>query len=136
MTGDAAMAPLKNVLGKVKSGFDFDEGTEEEPGLKKSLRSFDTELARIKGFLNKNDYPVHKDVNNLYFIYNAHNKMLQKPWGFILNTIDKETGYFDFMQNAGYTNICNLDQNEYQGGGPAAGNVQPAKVLEEEEQNT
>ncbi len=44
------MAPLKNVLGNVKAGFDFDEGTDEEPGLKKTLRNFDKELDRIKGF--------------------------------------------------------------------------------------
>lgn len=136
LTADAAMAPLKNVLGNVKAGFDFDEGTDEEPGLKKSLRNFDKELDRIKGFLNKNDYPVHKDANSLYFIYNAHNLMLKKPYGFILNTIDKETGYFDYMQNAGYTNVCNLEKNEYQGGGTVNGNIQPAKVLEEEKQNT
>lgn len=135
LTADAAMAPLKNVLGKVKSGFDFDEGTDDEPGLKKSLRNFDTELGRIKGFLNKNNYPVHKDANSLYFIYNAHNLMLKKPYGFILNTIDKETGYLDYMQNAGYTNVCNLEKNEYEGSGSANGNVQPAKVLEEEEQS-
>lgn len=134
LTGDAAMAPLKNVLGNVKAGFDFDEGTDEEPGLKKSMRNFDTELNRIKSFLNKNDYPVHKDANSLYFIYNAHNLILKKPYGFILNTIDKETGYFDYMQNTGYTNVCNLDKNEYQGGGTTNANVQPAKVLEEEEQ--
>lgn len=134
LTGDTAMAPLKNVLGNIKAGFDFDEGTDEEPGLKKSMRNFDRELNRIKGFLNKNDYPVHKDANSLYFIYNAHNLMLKKPYGFILNTIDKETGYFDYMQNSGYTNVCNLDKNEYQGSGAANANVQPAKVLKPEEQ--
>lgn len=136
LTGDAAMAPLKNVLGNVKAGFDFDEGTDEEPGLKKSIRNFDKELNRIKGFLKKNDYPIHKDANSFYFIYNAHNLMLKKPYGFILNTIDKETGYFDYMQNAGYTNVCNLEKNEYQGDGTANANVQPAKVLEEAEQGT
>ncbi|MCH5688631.1 hypothetical protein LWM68_32900 [Niabella sp. W65] len=109
---------MKNVLGNVKAGFDFDEGTDEEPGLKKSLRNFDKELDRIKGFLNKNDYPVHKDANSLYFIYNAHNLMLKKPYGFILNTIDKETGYFDYMQNAGYTNVCNLEKMSTRGAVP------------------
>lgn len=135
LTADAAMAPLKNVIGNVKAGFDFDEGTDEEPGLKKSLRNFDKELSRIKGFLSKNDYPVHKDANSLYFIYNAHNLMLKKPYGFILNAIDKETGYFDYMQNAGYSNVCNIEKNEYQGNGSASPNIQPAKVLEGEEQN-
>lgn len=133
LTGDAAMTPLKEVLGKVKSGFDFDEGTGEEPGLKKSLQNFDRELTRIKGFLNKNDYPVHRDANSLYFIYNAHNLMLKKPYGFILNTIDRETGYYDYMQNAGFTNVCNLEKNEYRGSGAVKENIQPAKVLEEQE---
>ncbi len=44
--------------------------------------------------------------------------MLKKPYGFILNTIDKETGYFDYMQNAGYTNVCNLEKMSTRGAVP------------------
>lgn len=135
LTGDAAFAPLKNVLGKLKDGFDFDEGTENEPGLKKSLQYFDKELTRIKGFLDKNNYPVHKDANSLYFIYNGHNIMLGKTYGEILNTIDKETGYLDYMQRIGYTNFYNLEKNEYQGKGAPQNNLQPVQVLEEEKQD-
>lgn len=134
LTGDAAFAPLKSLIGKLKDGFDFDEGTEEEPGLKKSLQYFDKELTRIKGFLDKNNYPVHKDANSLYFIYNGHNIMLGKTYGEILNTIDKETGYLDYMQSIGYTNFYNLEKNEYQGKGSPQNNLQPVQVLEEEEQ--
>lgn len=135
LTSDAAFKPLQSVISKVKSGFDFDEGTDEEPGLKKSLKNFDKELTRIKGFLNKNNYPLHKDANSLYFIYNSHNLMLKKPYGEILNTIDKETGYLDYMRSLGYTNFYNLEKNEYQGNGSQKDNVQPAKVLEKEEQS-
>lgn len=135
LTGDAAFKPLQSVIGKLKSGFDFDEGTDDEPGLKRSLKNFDKELARIKGFLNKNNYPLHKDANSLYFIYNGHNIMLKKPYGEILNTIDKETGYLDYMRSQGYTNFYNLEKNEYQGNGSQKDNVQPAKVLEKDEQS-
>ncbi|GAB3425662.1 hypothetical protein [Niabella aquatica] len=136
LTGDAAFAPLKNLVGKLKDGFDFDEGTEEEPGLKKSLQYFDKELARIKGFLNRNNYPVHQDANSLYFIYNSHNLMLGKTYGEILNTIDKETGYLGYMQSIGYTNFYNLEKNEYQGKGAPQNSLQPVQVFEEEAQGT
>ncbi|MBK7098620.1 MAG: hypothetical protein IPH58_10035 [Sphingobacteriales bacterium] len=59
--------------------------------------------------------------------------MLKKPWGEILNTIDKETGYLDVMQSNGYSNFYNLEKNEYQGGGIQKDGVQPAKVVKEEE---
>lgn len=58
--------------------------------------------------------------------------MLKKPWGEILNTIDRETGYLDVMKAQGYTNIVNLEDNKYQGGGAQKENVQPAKTVEEE----
>ncbi|MFT4092325.1 MAG: hypothetical protein QM640_01705 [Niabella sp.] len=135
LTGDAAFSPLKTIMCKVKAGFDFDEGTDEEPGLKKSLQNFDTELKRIKGFLNKNNYPVHKDANSLYFIYNAHNLMLKKPYGEILNTIDKETGYLDYMQSIGCSNFCNVDTNGYHGSGSQKGNEQPVTTLKGENKN-
>ncbi|SDD98685.1 hypothetical protein [Niabella drilacis] len=119
LTGDAAFAPLQKLTGKVLG--DFDEGTPEEPGLKTSIRNFDTELRRVKGFLNRNNYPVHKDVNSLYFIYNSHNLMLKKAYGPVLNAIDSETGYLDYMESTGNTHFFNLEQNEYRsaGAGPS-----------------
>lgn len=134
ITGDAAFKPLQNLMGKIKGGFDFDEGSDEAPGLKRSLRNFDIELSKIKGFLNKNNYPIHKDANSLYFIYNGHNILLKKPYGEIMYTIDKETGYLDYMRSMGYTNFYNLEKNEYQGSGTQKDNMQPTKVLEKEEQ--
>lgn len=131
ITADAALAPLKNLVGKFIG--DFDEGTPEKPGLKISLQNLDKELNRIKGFFNKNNYPVSKEANSLYFIYNSHNIILKKPYGQILNAIDRETGYLDVMQSNGYTNNFNLDKNDYQGGGAQNDNVQPAKVLQEKE---
>jgi hypothetical protein len=133
ITSDAAFSPLKDLMSNLKGNFDFDPGTPEEPGLKTSLENFDKELKRITGFFNKNNYPINKDANSLYFIYNSHNIMLKKPWGEILNTIDKETGYLDVMQSNGYTNFYNLEKNEYQGGGAQKDGVQPAKVVKEEE---
>lgn len=129
---DAAFKPVKSLLANIKDGFDFDEGTEDEPGLKKSLRQFDEELSRVKGFFDKNNYPIHKDANSLYFIYNSHNLILKKPYGEIMNTIEKEIGYFDYMRSIGYDNYYNLDESEYRGGGKQKGNVQPAKVVKEE----
>ncbi|WP_018628359.1 hypothetical protein [Niabella aurantiaca] len=114
LTGDAAFAPLQQLTGKFLG--DFDEGTPEEPGLKTSIRQFDTELCRIKGFLNRSNYPVHKDVNSLYFIYNSHNLVLKKAYGPVLNAIDLETGYLDCMERAGSTNFFNLEKNEYRTG--------------------
>ncbi len=135
LTSDTAFGPLQGLISKLKTGFDFDEGTDEMPGLKKSLRNFDKELSRIKGFLDKNNYPLHKDANSLYFIYNSHNVMLRKPYGEILNTIDKETGYLDHMRSLGYTNFYNLEKNEYSGNGSQREDVQPATVLEKEEES-
>ncbi|HOZ85302.1 MAG TPA: hypothetical protein PK191_07420 [Niabella sp.] len=132
ITSDAAFSPLKGVMNNLKGNFDFDPGTPEEPGLKTSLQNFDKELKRITGFFDKNNYPVHKDANSLYFIYNSHNIMLKKPWGEILNTIDRATGYLDVMKAQGYNNIVNLDENKYQGGGAQKENVQPTKAVEEE----
>ncbi|MBZ4188372.1 hypothetical protein [Niabella beijingensis] len=120
LTGENAFAPLKSVTGNFLG--DFDEGTPEEPGLKTSLKQFDEALSRIKGFLNKNNYPVHKDANSLYFIYNSHNLMLKKAYGPVLNTIDRETGYLDYMESTGNANFFNLEKNEYRasGSGPSA----------------
>lgn len=132
LTSDAAFSPLKTVMSNLKGNFDFDPGTPEEPGLKTSLQNFDKELKRITGFFDKNNYPVHKDANSLYFIYNSHNIILKKPWGEILNTIDRATGYLDVMKAQGYNNIVNLEDNKYQGGGAQKENVQPAKAVEEE----
>lgn len=124
---------VKGFMSKIKSDFDFDEGTKEQPGLKTSLASLDTELKRIKGYINKNNFPIHKDANSLYFIYNSHNVLLKKPWGEIMNTIDKETGYLDAMKAQGFDNITNLEKNEYQGGGAQKENVQAAVAVEEED---
>lgn len=133
ISADAAFNPLKSLMGRIKGNFDFDEGTEEEPGLKKSLSRFNEELNRVKGYLNKNNYPIHKDANSLYFIYNGHNIMLKKPYGEILYTIDKETGYLDYMESIGYTNFYNLEKNEYQGSATQKDDVQPVQQLEEKE---
>jgi len=122
LTGDAAFAPLQKITGKILG--DFDEGTPEEPGLKTSIRNFDTELRRVKGFFDRNNYPVHKDVNSLYFIYNSHNLILKKAYGPVLNTIDSETGYLDYMESTGNTHFFNLEQNEYRPAG--AGQSQQA----------
>lgn len=119
LTGDAAFAPLQQLTGKILG--DFDEGTPDDPGLKTSIKNFDTELQRVKGFLNRNNYPVHKDVNSLYFIYNSHNLILKKAYGPVLNVIDSETGYLDYMESMGNTHFFNLEQNEYRpaGAGPS-----------------
>ncbi|MCD2423474.1 hypothetical protein LQ567_11925 [Niabella pedocola] len=125
LTGDAAFAPLKQLTGTFLG--DFDEGTAEEPGLKTSIKNFDAELARVKGFLNRNNYPVHKDANSLYFIYNSHNQMLKKAYGPVLHVIDKETGYLDYMVNSGSSHFFNLEKNEYiQGGAGASQDAVPA----------
>lgn len=118
ITGDAAFAPLRQLTGKLLG--DFDEGTPEEPGLKTSIQQFNAELSRIKGFLNRNNYPVHKDVNSLYFIYNSHNLVLKKAYGPVLNAIDRETGYLDCMERSGSINFFNLEKNEYRTGGAGA----------------
>ncbi|WP_300596655.1 hypothetical protein [Niabella sp.] len=118
LTGDAAFAPLRQLTGTVLG--DFDEGTPEEPGLKTSIKNFDAELERVKGFLNRNNYPVHKDANSLYFIYNSHNQMLKKAYGPVLQVIDKETGYLDYMVNSGASHFFNLEKNEYTQGSPGA----------------
>ncbi|MCF3111509.1 hypothetical protein LL912_22170 [Niabella sp. CC-SYL272] len=122
LTGDAAFAPLKQLTGTFLG--DFDEGTPEEPGLKTSIKNFDAELKRVKGFLNRNNYPVHKDANSLYFIYNSHNQMLKKAYGPVLQVIDKETGYLDYMVNTGAAHFFNLEKNEYTQG--ASGGAQDA----------
>ena len=96
------------------------------------IENLDKEFSRIKGYLNKNNYPVHKDANSLYFIYNSHNLMLKKTYGEILNTIDKATGYLDVMESNGYTNFYNLEKNEYQGGIGQKDNVQPVQAKEKE----
>ncbi len=132
LTSDAAFGPLKSVISHIKSDFDFDAGTPEKPGLKTSLANFDKELKRITGYLNKNNFPIHKDANSLYFIYNSHNVLLKKPWGNILHTIDEQTGYLDVMKSQGFENFYNLEKNEYQGGAQKD-NVQPAKAVKEEE---
>lgn len=135
ITADQAFSPLKGLMSNIKGDFDFDEGTKQQPGLKVSIQNLNAELDRIKGFFRKSDFPIHKDANSLYFIYNSHNLMLKKPYGEILNTIDKETGYLDIMQSNGYINTFNLEENKYQGGGEAKNNVQPAKVIPEEEKS-
>lgn len=131
ITAGAAFSKLQNLMPNW-SIFQFDRGTKEEPGLLMSIENFDKEFSRIKGYLNKNNYPVHKDANSLYFIYNSHNLILKKPYGEILNTIDKETGYLEVMESNGYTNFYNLEKNEYQGGSGQKDGVQPVQAKEEE----
>ena len=131
LTADAAAAPLRNLVSRFVG--DFDEGTPENPGLKTSIKNLDTELKRIKGFFNKNNYPVHKDANSLYFIYNSHNLILKKPYGQILNTIDRETGYLDTMGSMGFSNTYDVQENRYSGKGEQKGNEQPVIMMPREE---
>lgn len=127
LTADKAFAPLQKFAGGILG--DFDEGTPEAPGLKVSIKNFDTELDRIKGFFKKNNYTVHKDANSLYFIYNSHNIVLKKTYGPVLNVIDKETGYLDHMHNIGATNYFNLNKNGYSGNGQGGDDAVPTSVL-------
>lgn len=138
ISGDAAMAPINSLLAKVPVKFEIDytpgDGKGKEPGLGFCIQEFFKEVDRIKGYLNKNNFPIHKDANSLYFIYNSHNILLKKPWGDVMNTIDKETGYYDAMVAQGYNNIVNLKENKYEGGGAQKDNVQPAKTVEAEKE--
>jgi hypothetical protein len=125
VTADSAMAPLAKLIGSI--GYDFDEE------LKTSIANLDNELTRIKGFFRKSNFPVHKDANSLYFIYNSHNLFLKKPWGDILNTVDQETGFLDAMKSQGFENVVNLEQNEYRGNGMQKDNIQPARAAKKAE---
>ncbi len=136
ISGDSAMAPIKSLMAKVPVTFSLDESNDPaKPGLGYCIQELFKEVGRIKGYLSKNSFPVHKDANSLYFIYNSHNILLKKPWGDVMNTIDKEIGYLDAMKAQGYDNFFNLEKNEYQGGGAQKENVQPAKAVKEEPQN-
>lgn len=130
LTADKAFAPLKKVMGFLGAA-DFDEGTPEAPGLKTSIQALNKEIDRIKGFLNKNNFPIHKDANSLYFIYNSHNIILKKPYGPILNFIDRQTGYYDVMTGAGYENTFDLNDNRYSGKGGSTEKATPVVMVEE-----
>lgn len=133
LSEDAAMSPVKELMAKVPATFDLDYNSDTaKPGLGFCIQEFFKEVNRIKGYLNKNNFPIHKDANSLYFIYNSHNVLLKKPWGQIMNTIDKETGYLEAMRAQGFDNKFNLEDNDYSGGGAQKDNVQPAMVFQEE----
>ncbi|MFV0607395.1 MAG: hypothetical protein ACK5NK_16325 [Niabella sp.] len=133
LTANAAFAPIKGLMSKLQGGFDFDEGTPEKPGLKKSLANLDAELSRIKGYLNKNNFPVHKDANSLYFIYNSNNILLSKPWGEVQKAIEEKTGYYAAMKTQGFNNTVTLEESKYEGGGAQNQNVQHSEKYVEEE---
>jgi hypothetical protein len=55
-------------------------------------------------------------IDSLYLIYNAHNIALKKSYGPIVQCIDQQTGYLNYMKAKGYDNECTLEENKYKQG--------------------
>mgnify|MGYP000958298176 CR=1 FL=1 len=135
LTTNAAAAPLKKIMQKVRSNFEFDATESDDPdkiGLQAAINRLDKELKRIIGFLDSKNFAVDESVNSLYFIYNSHNLMLKEFNAQIRETIDKQTGLKTKMEQTGYQ--FDASKNDYvQTNSGEERNVLTTKELEEEE---
>ncbi len=135
LTTNAAAAPLKGLLQKIDSKFEFDNTESDDPdkvGLQAAINRLDKELKRIIGYLDSKNFEVDEGVNSLYFIYNSHNLMLKEFNALIRETIDKQTGLKTKMEQTGYQ--FDASKNDYvQTGSGEEKNVLATKELEEED---
>ncbi len=105
LTADKAAAPLKSLVGKIRSGFEFDKTDDPDPdkiGLQTAINRFDGEMKRVKGYLDSKNYPVDESLNSLYFIYNSHNLLLKDMVAEVREAIDGQTHLATFMRGRGY----------------------------------
>ncbi len=97
-----------------------------------SVAATDAELTRIKGYFDKNNFKMLPHIDTLYLMYNSHNIMLKKMYGPIANTLDKQTGYLNYMKAKGYDN--NPADNKYtQGTKEEKDKAMPTTELEKKE---
>lgn len=103
--------------------------------LSQSIANADAETSRVKHYFNKNDFKMLEKIDSLYLIYNAHNLALKKSYGPILQCIDQQTGYFNYMKAKGFNNECTLEENKYtQGSGSEKENAIPTTEVKKEQQ--
>jgi hypothetical protein len=133
LTAEKGAAPLKDLVGNIRSNFDFDKADgpdENKIGLKTAIARFDGEFNRIKGFLNSKNYPIDEQLNSLYFIYNSHNLMLKEMNSEIRQRIDTQTGVMQHKLGQGYE--YNRAEDKYvQKGQSEKKNVAPVEAVEE-----
>ena len=133
LTGEKGAGPLKDLVGNIRSGFDFDktDGPDENKiGLKTAIARFDGEFNRIRGYLNSKNFPIDEQLNSLYFIYNSHNLMLKDMNPEIRQCIDTQTGVMQYMRDKGYD--YDRVKNDYvQKGENEKKNVKPVEPVKE-----
>jgi hypothetical protein len=135
LTANAAAAPLKSLMKKVRGNFEFDATESDDPdkvGLQAAINRFDKELKRIIGFLDSKNFPVDEEMNSLYFIYNSHNLMLKELNAQIREAIDTQTGLKSKMEQTGYQ-FDPLKNDYVETGAAEEKNVLATKEVEEEE---
>ncbi|MBC7829320.1 MAG: hypothetical protein H7122_16345 [Chitinophagaceae bacterium] len=133
LTGEKGAEPLKDLVGNIRSGFDFDKTDDKDEnkiGLKTAIARFDKEFNRVKGYLNSKNFPIDEQLNSLYFIYNSHNLMLKEMNAEIRQSIDTQTGVMQYKLDHGYD--YDRIQNEYvKKGESEKKNVKPVEAVEE-----
>jgi hypothetical protein len=134
LTSNAAAAPLKSLMKKVRGNFEFDATESNDPdkvGLQAAINRFDKELKRIIGYLDSKNYSVDEQLNSLYFVYNSHNLMLKELNAQIRETIDTQTGLKTKMEQTGFQ-FDSLKNDYVQTGSGEEKNVLTTKEVEEE----
>jgi len=103
--GDAAASKVTSLLSKLN--------LQLPSKLQASLTRNKAEVGRVAGFFKKNNYPVTKGENTLKYVYESHNKALEKCHGEVALALDTQTKMLDHMKSKGYKNTTTPDGNKY-----------------------